>query len=268
MDSVRRSTLFGWEEPGLKVMFARGVRSVSLLMALLVAGCGGGAEGPDTTLGEAGTDPTTSVSTVPTTTATTSPTTTTTVAATTTTVSGGGTAGVGLEDIPPECVAVMTALLQAFEPVVKDIDWETATIDEHLGVMMSMASVSFPDTSGCDDAQMAMSNDQLDITDEAGSALFYELANQVAPGAVGYFMAIVEINEALDGRSSTGECAADIAIFEDVVAGGVPWVELPLPEQWFVLNLMSSIGYCNLQTQGELRSRPEVDEFLAGAPFG
>ncbi|HWL50669.1 MAG TPA: hypothetical protein VNT92_12395, partial [Acidimicrobiia bacterium] len=87
------------------------------------------------------------------------------------------------------------------------------------------------------------------------------------PGAVGYFTAIMAINEALDGRQSTGECRADIATFEDVVAGGIPFVDLALPEQWLVLNLMGSIGFCNLQTQGELISRPEVGEFLAGSPF-
>ncbi|MGH8947759.1 MAG: hypothetical protein ACRDXF_02780 [Acidimicrobiia bacterium] len=105
------------------------------------------------------------------------------------------------------------------------------------------------------------------MTEEEGAALFLEVAEQEAPGAVGYFTAIMAINEALDGRQSTGECQADIAIFEEVVAGGVPWVDLPLPEQWLVLNLMSSIGFCNLQTQGELRFRPEVEEFLAGSPF-
>jgi len=65
-----------------------------------------------------------------------------------------------------------------------------------------------------------------------------------------------------------GLFSTDIATFEDVVAGGVSFVDLPLPEQWLVLNLMGSIGFCNLQTQGELISRPEVGEFLAGSPFG
>jgi hypothetical protein len=76
------------------------------------------------------------------------------------------------------------------------------------------------------------------------------------------------MNETLGERQSTGDCQTDIATFEDVVAGGVPFVDLALPEQWLVLNLMGSIGFCNLQTQGELISRPEVGEFLAGSPFG
>ena len=100
------------------------------------------------------------------------------------------------------------------------------------------------------------------------SRSFLEVAEQEAPGAVGYFAAVMAMNDALGERQSTGDCQTDIGTFEGVVAGGVPFVDLPLPEQWLVLNLMGSIGFCNLQTQGELISRPEVGEFLAGSPFG
>ncbi|HEX2420165.1 MAG TPA: hypothetical protein VHL55_01075 [Acidimicrobiia bacterium] len=47
----------------------------------------------------------------------------------------------------------------------------------------------------------------------------------------------------------------------------MPWVDRPLPEQWLVSNFMGSIGFCRLQTQGELRFRPEIEELLAGSPF-
>jgi len=232
-------------------------RPLVVLLALTVFGCGGGTAettspvGPDagaSTVAAAGGQETTS--TVASATTTAAPSSTTTVKED----------GVSIEDIPPECVAVISEVLGAFEPAVKDIDWETATIDDHLAVMMSMASVSIGDTSGCEDVE-------LDMTDEEGSALFFAVAEQEAPGAVGYFKAVMEINAALDGRESSGDCQTDIGTFEDIVAGGVPWVDLPLPEQWLVLNLMSSIGYCSMQTQGELRFRPEVEAFLAGSPF-
>jgi hypothetical protein len=63
---------------------------------------------------------------------------------------------------------------------------------------------------------------------------------------------------------------ADIGIFEEfeeVGAGGIRWVDLPLHEQMLTLQLMYSIGYCSLQTQGELMFRPEVQDFLEGSPF-
>ena len=225
-------------------------------VTLLLAGCGGRANtanstGPDT----GGTTSTLAV--VEETTTTVAQTTTTTRVETTSTAAEQGA---GIEDIPPECLTALSEVLTTFEPAVQGIDWENATIDDHLQVMMTLSSASIGDTSGCE-------NVELDMTEEDGAALFLEVAEQEAPGAVGYFTAIMAINEALDGRQSTGECQADIAIFEDVIAGGVPFVDLPLPEQWLVLNLMGSIGFCNLQTQGELRFRPEVEEFLAGSPF-
>ena len=168
--------------------------------------------------------------------------------------------GLSIDDVTPECLAVISELLHGYEPAVKDTDWEHATIDDHLRVMYALASFSIDDTSACDQAQ-------LDTSEEEGSALFLAIAQTEAPGTVGYFTAIMEINKALAGRHASGDCLTDIATFEQQVTGGVPWVNRALPEQWLTLNLMSSIGYCSLQTQGELRFRPEVVAFLDGSPF-
>ena len=225
-------------------------------LTLLMAACAGGAGDTATTTGPDA--ETTSTSVVEE--ATTTVADTTSTAAETTTTADEQAAGV--EDIPPECVAEIAAILQAFEPAVEGIDWETATIMDHIQVMTSLSGTSIWDTTACEE------NVDLDVSEEEGVALFLQVAEQEAPGAVGYFAAILAMNETLGERQSTGDCQTDIAIFEDVVAGGVPFVDLPLPEQWLVLNLMGSIGFCNLQTQGELISRPEVGEFLAGSPFG
>ncbi len=236
-------------------MGAQKAMSALVLTTLLLAGCGGGAGDTATTTGpDAGGAASTSAVVEET---------TTTVAQTTTTATETTTAaeqGAGIEDIPPDCVAEIAAILQVFEPAVEGIDWENATIDDYIQVMTSLAGTSIGDTTACE-------NVELDMSEEEGAALFFEVAEQEVPGAVGYFTAIIAMNEALGDRQSTGECQTDIGIFEEVVAGGVPFVDLPLPEQWLVLNLMGSIGFCNLQTQGELRFRPEVEEFLAGSPF-
>jgi hypothetical protein len=228
------------------------------LTLLLLAACAGGAGDTGTTTGSDSDRTTTSI--VEETTTTTVAETTTTAAAETTTTAGEQAAGV--EDIPPECLAEIAAILQVFEPAVEGIDWETATIMDHIQVMTSLSGTSIGETAACEE------NVDLDVSEEEGVALFLEVAEQEAPGAVGYFSAILAMNETLGERQSTGDCQTDIATFEDVVAGGVAFVDLPLPEQWLVLNLMGSIGFCNLQTQGELISRPEVGEFLAGSPFG
>ena len=239
-------------------MGVRNAMSALIPMTLLLAACAGGGGDNATTTG-ADADGTTSTSVVEEGTTTVAETTTTASAATTTTAAEQ-TAGV--EDIPPDCVAEIAAILQVFEPAVEGIDWETATIMDHIQVMTALSGTSIGETTACEE------NVDLDVSEDEGVALFLEVAEQEAPGAVGYFAAILAMNETLGERQSTGDCQTDIATFEDVVAGGVAFVDLPLPEQWLVLNLMGSIGFCNLQTQGELISRPEVGEFLAGSPFG
>jgi len=233
----------------------RKLLSALIPMTLLLAGCGNAADTATTAGTDAGGATSTSVVVEETTTV--AQTTTTTESVTTTAAEQAA----GIEDIPPDCVAEISAILQVFEPAVAGIDWENATIDDHIQVMMTLAGTSIGDTAACE-------NVELDVTEEEGVALFLEVAEQEAPGAVGYFAAILAMNETLGERQSTGDCRTDIATFENVVAGGVAFVDLPLPEQWLVLNLMGSIGFCNLQTQGELISRPEVGEFLAGSPFG
>ncbi len=234
--------------------------SLCLVVALILAACGGDPANISTTLGTVvGDTASTQPPVAEDTTTTVAAVATTTAPASTTTGVEAGT-GVGIEDIEPHCLAAIASILQTFEPVVRDIDWEDATIEDHLRVMTDLASASFVDTAGCDDVQ-------LEVTDEEGAALFLAIAEMEAPGAVGYFSAILDINEALGGRAATGECTEDIELFEEVVAGGVPWVDLPLPEQWYVMNLMGSISFCSLQTQGELRFRDEVEDFLAGSPF-
>jgi hypothetical protein len=236
---------------------ARRATSALVLTTLLLAACGDGAGDTPTTTGPDAGAPTSISAVVEETTTTV---TQTTSAATETTTAGQQ--GASIEDIPPECVAEIAAILQVFEPAVEGIDWETATIMDHIQVMTSLSGTSIGDTAACEE------DVNIDVSEEEGVALFLEVAEQEAPGAVGYFAAVMAMNETLGDRQSTGDCQTDIGTFEDVVAGGVPFVDLALPEQWLVLNLMGSIGFCNLQTQGELISRPEVGEFLAGSPFG
>lgn len=230
------------------------LRTVTLLAVLLVA-CGGNGESVSTGANDGTAGPATSLAAEAGDSTTSTGATTTTAEPATTT----STAGVGLEDIPPECTELITEILHIYEPAVSGIDWANATIEDHLQVIMALGSASIDDAGACDI--------DLAVTDEEGTDLFLAIARQEAPGAVGYFEAQLAMTEALEGREATGDCRTDIATFESIVAGGVPLVDLPLPEQWLVLSLMSSIGYCSLQTQGELMFREEVQEFLAGSPL-
>ena len=129
-------------------------------MTLVLLGCGGGA-GETTTTIDAGVSATTTLRSGAGETSTTlslGGDATTTVPEVTTTADDGS--GVGIEDIPAECVAMISEVLNAFEPAVEGIDWDTATIDDHLQVMMSLASVSIGDTTGCEDVQLDVTNER------------------------------------------------------------------------------------------------------------
>ncbi len=236
-------------------MIERPVRA--LLLGLLLASACGGETAATTTLTAATT--TTTAPPVETTT-TTLPITTTTAPPTTTTEAEG----LGIDDIPPECVAAIVAMLQIYEPVVSGVDWEHATIDDHINVVYGLAGSSIDDPSA---ACPAATDGGTAASQEEGMALLLAVAVQEVPGVAGYFQAVIEIDQALEGRNATGDCLTDIGIFEEVVAGGIRWVDLPLHEQVLVLRLMYSIGYCRLETQGELLFRPEVQDFLEGSPF-
>ncbi|MGH8947760.1 MAG: hypothetical protein ACRDXF_02785 [Acidimicrobiia bacterium] len=121
---------------------ARKAMSALVSVTLLLAGCGGGADTATTTGPDAG--GTTSTSAVV------EETTTTVRETTTSATTTAGEQGASIEDIPAECVAEIAAILQVFEPAVEGIDWETATIEDHLQVMMTLASASIADTSGCE----------------------------------------------------------------------------------------------------------------------
>jgi hypothetical protein len=225
----------------------------STILVTLLAACGGDSAVTTTTAGV-----TTSSAVVTTTTTTLPAVTSTTLPPTTTTTTE---AGFGIDDIPQACYDIIVELLQLYEPAVSGVDWENATIDDHFQLMIDLGGASIDSTEGCDDVEGEMS-------DAAGEALLIEIARLEAPGAVGYFEAMYEIDRALEGRGATGDCLTDIASMDVIVAEGVKWLDLPLPEQVLVLGLMSSIGFCSLQTQGAFISRPDVAEFFEGSPFG
>lgn len=140
---------------------------------------------------------------------------------------------------------------------MSDIEWENATIEDHIAVANELGSASVDSVAECE-------NIDLDMTDEEGSALFLAVAQREAPGAVGYFESILSMTVSLYGKEVTGDCLTDLATLETIIDEGTPMIELPLAEQWLVLQLTGSINYCSLQTQGEFYFREEVQEFFAG----
>jgi hypothetical protein len=237
---------------------------VLLLALALVAGCGGGDADVSTTADAADTGSTAGTTSAPPTTS--APETTTTAASATTQALDGGE--MGIDDVPESCVEVIRALLDIYAPHVGGVDWQTATIQDHIDLTMALASTDFsslPDTTQCE-SEAAGSLDFTGQTED-GAALFLAIAEREVPDVAEYFGVILEAREQVGDKETTGDCQTDIATFQEYVDGGVPFMELPLGDQLLILGLMNSIGFCSLQTQGELMFSPDTQEFLAGSPF-
>ena len=172
-----------------------------------------------------------------------------------------------LSDTQTVLSKVISALIGLYEPHMGDVDWQTATIEDHINLTLALAGT---DASAIPDATQCQTDaaGTLDFTGqtEEGAELFLAIAERESPEVASYFSVILEARQQVD-KESTGDCQTDIATFQGYVDGGVPFMELQLGDQLLILGLMNSIGFCSLQTQGELMFAPATQEFLAGSPF-
>lgn len=179
------------------------------------------------------------------------PTTTVSVAPTSTAASA-----TGVDDLPPECLELLREVLLLIEPVASQIDWSTATIEQHIELANSMGGASIESVEGCEEPP--------DVTSAVGDELILEFARAEAPGTVDYLehvMAIPPLDEEIE---VTGECRPDIATLEKIMAEGVPLIELPLNKAMVALDLILTLNSCPLEVAGEFTFRDETQAFIAG----
>jgi hypothetical protein len=178
---------------------------------------------------------------------------TTTIAAAASTTTGAAT---GFGDIPEECQELIREVLLLLEPAASEIDWSNATIEQHIMLMNALAGASIESTAGCEEVP--------DITAEEGAAQVLEFARAEAPGTVAYLEHVISIPPLEEEIEVTGECQADLATLEKIIADGVPMVELPLNKAMVALDLIGTINFCPLQVAGEFTFREETQAFIAG----
>lgn len=218
---------------------------LALVVALLIAACGGGATATTVADGSA------------TTTAAPSDTTTTVEAS-----DDGGGGSVGLDDIPQECVDAFVAFLQDIEPALEGIDWANVSgADlEEISTQIDPFTAAYEDSladAGCDELDV-----EVDATDEETFDFLIGLAEDEAPGTVGYLEWIRDFAGAV-GQEASGDCDTDIAALEAVIAAGGTMQDLPLAEVTYVGNLMTSVQLnCSAEQAAEFFSRADVLAFL------
>lgn len=173
---------------------------------------------------------------------------------------------VAIGDIPQECVDAFVGYLREIEPFVEGIDWANASSTDLEALSESLEPVTEEyeatiTTSDCDD---------LDVNASAEESFQYmiELAEQEAPGAVGYFEMIAGLAGSFGGESDievANDCEADIATLQAIVDEGVGMQERPIGDLAAIGALTTSItANCSLERAGEFFAQEDVTDFMGG----
>lgn len=165
-----------------------------------------------------------------------------------------------VDDMPAECVDALREYLQAIEPVVDGIDFQslTQTDFEALSEELATATEGFEErTESCPD---------LDVSTTESFSIIREFAEEEAPGTVAYFTFIEDFVRALEsGGNASGDCETDIAAFQEFVDRGGSMADLTAAEVAEASTLMSSIGAnCSDERFQEWSQDEEIQAWISG----
>ncbi|MGQ0849272.1 MAG: hypothetical protein ACT4OP_09165 [Actinomycetota bacterium] len=188
----------------------------------------------------------------------------TTVATSEATESGGGEV-VSVDEIPEECMEAFVAFLQDIEPDVEQVDWANATTGqlEEIGTTLEPQTAAYESAiagKGCEDIE-------LDISDEEAFDFMIEMAEEEAPGTVGYLEWIrdfaAQAGQGGQGAAASGDCEEDIAAMQAIIDQGGTVADMTLTEVTSIGNLVTSISQvCSVDRSSEFFSQADVQEFL------
>lgn len=172
-----------------------------------------------------------------------------------------------ISELPDECVDLVTDMLQEIEPLVSEIDWETASLDDLEALMAEVedefeALDEIEEDSGCARYEFADDAESFDA--------MLELAEEEAPGAVGWLTFIRDMFATMPGsgedaaEGGPADCDEAIAYLEDVIAEGGTMSSLPLSEVTAVSQAFTVVTTdCDAATMGEFIEREDVSAFLS-----
>jgi hypothetical protein len=209
----------------------RAFRATIFILALALAACGGDG-GEDTTLAET----------------------------TTTAAEVEGEAGtVDFDDMPQECIEALVGYLQAIEPAVEGIDFATTTGEDLEALGTELASLSEDYTTAIED---------LDCPDPSGSdeeafAAIIELAEQEAPGTVGYLEWVQSLAAGFGDTEASGDCETDITALRAIIDENASMSDLTMGEVVQVGSLVASVSTaCSPERAEEFFAEENVAAFL------
>lgn len=209
----------------------RAFRASIVIMALVLVACSGDGGG-DTTLAE------------PTTTAA---------------VEEGGAGTVDFADMPQECIDALVGYLQAIEPAVEGLDFASTTGEDLEALGSELEALSENYTTAIED---------LDCPDPSGSdeqdfAAIIELAEQEAPGTVGYLEWVQSLAAGFGDAEASGDCETDIAALRAIIDENSSMSELTMGEVVQVGSLVASVSTaCSPERAEEFFAEEDVAAFL------
>jgi len=184
----------------------------------------------------------------------------TTLAENSTTVVEDSAGTVDFADMPQECIDALVGYLRAIEPAVENVDFETTTGDDLEAMGTELEGLSEEYTTAIGD---------LDCPDPSGSdeeafAAIIELAEQEAPGTVGYLEWVQGLAAGFDDAEVSGDCETDISALRAIIEENSSMSDLTMTEVVQVGSLVASISTaCSPDRAEEFFAEPDVAAFMA-----
>lgn len=168
--------------------------------------------------------------------------------------------GESFEDMPQECIDALVAYLQAIEPAVEGVDFESTTATDLEDLRAELDAVG-------EEYSAAIEN--LDCPEPGGSdeeaiAEILEIAEREAAGTVGYLQWVQGLTEGFgESGEVSGDCETDIAALQTIVGQGGTVTDLTMTQVVEVGSLVASVStVCSPERAEEFFAREDVAAFL------
>jgi hypothetical protein len=151
-----------------------------------------------------------------------------------------------IDEMPAACVSLLEEEMKAIEPLVADIDWDNATYGDFFGVFDQLDPIMSPldqqmSDAGCDVYQPA--------DDSASFTMLVPIAEDVAPGAVGWLHVFDEVfgsfDETAPPDTTPADCAAALTLLQGLTDQGKTISDTPLKDFTVVTDAANAIGQCD-----------------------
>jgi hypothetical protein len=129
-----------------------------------------------------------------------------------------------LSDLPDECVDALGDMLERLEPIVEDVDWENASLEELASIGEDIDAEAFD----IGDEELEERCSQFAFADDADMDAIKELAEDRAPGVLGYLTFIENMQEEFADMTVPDISMPDVSM-PDVSMPDVSMPELSLP---------------------------------------